>query len=112
MENAFLELVNKFGNGSVLTLIIVIVVKLGIKPIFDIFLDVYKERKKRILQSQLEKEKSILQSQLEMENNLKSNSLEFDKYKKDIVLPILQSIANMLEQNIQIIQDYNTVLLT
>lgn len=99
MADAVTDLLNKFGYGSIGTLIVVLSVQFIAKPIFDAVMEVVKEKKK-----------SNLQSQLEIESKIKSSELEFDKYKKDIVLPVLQNIVNILEEDINTIQKYSNYI--
>lgn len=99
MENAVADLLSKFGYGSIWTLIGILIMKYAIKPAFDTYLEFKKE-----------KNKQLLQSKIDQENNIQSSVLEFDKYKKDLVLPILQNIANILERNHTCMQDYCTFI--
>lgn len=99
MENAIADLLNRFGYGSIWTLIGVLIVKYAIKPSFDTYLEFKKE-----------KNKQILQSKIDQESKIQSSVLEFEKYKKDIVLPVLQDMANILEKKHSSLQEYCSFL--
>lgn len=100
LEQSLAELLDKFGYGSLWTLISVLVVKYGVKPIFDMILEFRNEKNKKLLQHNLDKE-----------SELQSNVLEFEKYKKDVVIPLLQDLANVVEKKAEIIREYSVFLI-
>lgn len=99
LDEIVADLIRKFGNGSMWALFIVVLVKFILKPIFDVILEIIKERKSKLLQSEIDEK-----------NKVQSSIIEFEKYKKDLVLPNLERIATIFGKKHVHIKNYVNVL--
>ena len=103
----FKELLLQLGYSSITSLIIIIVAKFVIKPIFDSYLSNQVEMNKLDKQLENDKEKLIIQNELDYQAKLNESKLEYETYKKDKVLPKIEKISEII---IQHKMQYNTYI--